>query len=153
MKKLKKVELSPKILSSPLFTYIIKGRNDPLPISQGALSTLHPRFRSYPTLWVSHKTLRASSAPFPAPRVSHKSLRASFTAFHALRVPNNTFRASSASFPAPRVLYDILKAGKPHIPCPRSPPTYYLRHKKPYPSSSDTGHLTRCAIHWTIRRD
>ena len=136
MKKLKKVEFSPKILSSPLFTYIIKGRNDTLPISQGALSTLHPHFRSYPTLRVPHNTLRASFTAFPAPRVSQ-----------------NTLRASSAPFPAPRVLYDILKAGKPHIPCPRSPPTYYLRHKKPYPSSSDTGHLTRCAIHWTIRRD
>ena len=135
MKKLKKVEFSPKILSSPLFTHIIKGRNDPLPISQGALSTLHPRFRLY-----------------PAPRVSHNTLWASFTAFPALRVPNNTLRASSALFPAPRVFRDILKAVKLHIPGTRSPPTYYLRHKKPYPSSSDTGHLTRCATHWTIRR-
>ena len=153
MKKLKKVEFFPKILSSPLFTYIIKGRNDTLPISQGALSTLHPHFRSYPTLRVPHNTLRASFTAFPAPRVSHKTLRASFTAFPAPRVSQKSLRASSASFPAPRVFRDILKAVKPHIPGTRSPPTYYLRHKKPYPSSSDTGHLTRCAIHWTIRRD
>ena len=136
-KNSKKLNFSQKS-SHPHYLHIlfIKGRNDTLPISQGALSTLHPRFRLYPALRVSQNTLRASFTALPAPRVSQNTLRVSFTAF-----------------PAPRVFRDILKAGKPHIPCPRSPPTYYLRHKKPYPSSSDTGHLTRCAIHWTIRRD
>ena len=87
MKKLKKVEYFPKILLSPLFTYIIKGRNDPLPISQGALSTLHPRFRLYPALRVSHNTLRASFTAFPAPRVLYDILK-----------------AENRSSPAPRVL-------------------------------------------------